>query len=130
MKLKFLKPLIFSEELIGKVLFVGVLMSAIIVLFGGMHYLYLHGKQTYVNPLYLENAFHFSFYTMMIGLSKFDPTAFILLGFFILLLTQLARVILTACYFIAKKNLLYFGVSLLVLFLLVYSIAKGFVKAL
>jgi uncharacterized membrane protein len=114
-----------SELLIGKVLRLGVLISTAIVLLGGGLFLIQHASETHTNSIFIKTKTVFSFYSVIKGSLQFKPDSLIFFGLSILLLTQLIRVFLTACYFIEEKEKRYFWASLFVFFALVYSIWHG-----
>jgi len=114
-----------SEILIGQVLRLGILIATTIVLLGGCLFLIQHGSEIHTNSIFIKTQAVFSFYSIIKGISQFKPDSLILFGLSILLLTQLIRVFLTACYFIAEKEKQYFWASAFVFVALVYSIWHG-----
>lgn len=111
-----------SEILIAKILIVGVILSALVVLFGGSLFLMHHAFDPHVNPLFSSTHYIFSFVDTIQGIFEFNPNSFVLLGFFILLLTQVVRVFLTGLYFIERKEKFYSWISFFILAVLIYSL--------
>lgn len=114
-----------SEILIGRVLRLGVLIATAIVLLGGGLFLIQHGSEIHINPIFVNTHPVFSFDAIFDGILKFESRSLILLGLLVLLLTQLIRVFLTACYFTQEKEKQYFWASVFVFVALVYSIWHG-----
>ena len=114
-----------SEVLIGKTLLFGVLLSALIVLWGGTLYLIQHGSEAYINPVFSKAQGLLSFHSLWMGVLQLEPRSIILFGLGILLITQLARVLLTAWFFLQRKEKFYFWTSIFVFGVLLYSILKG-----
>jgi len=114
-----------SDILIGRVLLIGVLISASVVFFGGTLFLIQHGIEIHSNPIFSKTQVVFSFHSMMVGILHLEPRSLIMLGLFTLLLTQWVRVFLTAWYFIEKKEKFYFWTSIFVFVMLIYSIWNG-----
>lgn len=111
-----------TDILIGKILLIGVIISASIVLLGGIIFLMQHGTDIYVNQTFSKSLEIFSVKSVMVGIIQFNARSLIIFGLSILFLTQLLRVILTALYFIEKKEFSYFWMSILVFAVLLYSI--------
>ena len=113
-----------SELLIGKVLQWGLWLAVLVVGLGGTFYLIQCGQdiiQYKELDLMLDLNFKESliFYT-----ERCSAQIIILIGLFILLLTQVLRVILTAWLFFKKKDYPFVWISLSVLIILIYSIFR------
>jgi uncharacterized membrane protein len=112
-----------AQLLIGNLLRTGVLVSAAVVLLGGVLYLGQHGSQlpmlhafqgepdqlTHI-PVIVQQALH--------G----DSRCIIQAGLLILILTPITRVVLSIVVFALEKDRLYVGITLVVLMLLLYSL--------
>jgi uncharacterized membrane protein len=111
------------ETAIGRMLQAGVLLSAAVVLTGGILFL---RHATGPRPDYS----HFqgvadrlrSPLTILAGARHGDPESIIQLGLLLLIATPVARVILAAAGFLLERDRLYFWISLLVLAILLYSL--------
>jgi len=111
------------EVAIGRMLQIGVMLAAAVVLLGGILYL---RQETGPRPDYshftgvaerfrspaeiVTNAFH--------GRAR----SIIQLGLLLLIATPVARVVLAAAGFLVERDYLYVGVSLIVLAVLLYSL--------
>lgn len=111
------------ENFVGILLRTGVLLSAAVVLFGGIVYLLRHGHsvadyhnfQGEQSPLRtLAGILH--------GAAHFSGRAVIQLGLLLLIATPIARVIFSAVAFVAERDYLYLVFTLAVLFILTYSL--------
>lgn len=111
------------EIAIGRMLQIGVLLAATVVLVGGL--LYLHGER---GPRPDYSHFHgeapalISPATIIANAFHGDPQSVIQLGLLLLIATPIARVVLAAIGFLFERDRLYFWVSLLVLAVLLYSL--------
>ena len=111
------------EVAIGRMLQAGVLLSAAVVLIGGV--LYLH-HSTGPRPDYS----HFNGVAealrspagIVSNAWRGDAQSIIQLGLLLLIATPIARVILAAVGFLIEHDRLYFWVSLIVLAVLLYSL--------
>lgn len=111
------------EVVIGTLLRVGVLLSAAVVILGGIIYLVRHGH-TIVNyrnfegsqsPLRkLSGIFH--------GLAQPSGRAIIQFGLLLLIATPVARVLFSAIAFARQRDHLYVALTLAVLAILTYSL--------
>lgn len=111
------------ELLIGQMLRIGLLLSVLIVLVGGVMYLIQNGHE-----LIHYQAFHEEpdgFYTMS-GILKsaltFSAVGIIQFGLLVLVLTQVLRVAMTIWLFIQERDVIFTGISFAILAVLVYSI--------
>lgn len=103
------------EQWIGQVLRWGLFLSLFIVLVGGACYLWQHG-----NDVIPYQVFSGKFTTILLS-----PQGIIQLGLFILIGTQVLRVILTAFLFLQCKDYVFTAISGGIFVLLIYSIFWG-----
>lgn len=112
------------ETLIGRLLRIGVILSATIVFLGGVHYLFQHQGPAQSFQVFHgepENLRHVSgIVDFAIGLHS---RGFIQLGLLILIATPVARVAFSVIGFAGERDWLYVGVTLTVLTLLLYGLA-------
>lgn len=112
-----------TEHVIGNLLRAGVLLSAFVVLAGGIYYLAQQGTkhkdyhQFHGQPQYLCTVSG-----VVASAVKLDSHGIIQLGLLLLVLTPIARVIFSAISFGLEKDLTYVVVSLVVLAVLVYGL--------
>jgi uncharacterized membrane protein len=114
------------ESEIGQMLRIGVILSAIVVIFGGFLYLH-HG------PTPLTNYTHFHATPehlrdpigVLHGVAHLDAESIIQLGILLLIATPLVRVGLCVVGFARQRDRLYVGISAAVLLILIYSLVRG-----
>lgn len=112
-----------TEHVIGTLLRAGVLLSAFVVLAGGIYYLAQHesSRTDYRHfrgqPQYLCTASG-----VVASAVKLDSRGIIQLGLLLLVLTPIARVLLSAVSFGLVGDFTYVGISLLVLAVLIYGL--------
>ena len=115
------------ELLIGSLLRWGVILSALVVTFGGVVYLYRHGhEESNYTHFASEPIFTRQLKAIITGVIDFRGRAIIQLGIILLIATPVARVLLSAIGFIAEKDYMYVGIATLVLAIIVVSMLGGF----
>jgi uncharacterized membrane protein len=113
------------EIFLGKLLRVGVVIAAIIVLVGGVAFL-AHSSQ----PRGDYRAFHgeapgmTSVEGVVRGAVAMEPLGVIQFGLLVLIATPVARVLFSMLGFALERDWMYVGVTAIVLSLLVYSLAN------
>jgi uncharacterized membrane protein len=114
------------ELIIAYLLRAGAILSAALVLAGGVVYLLNHGGgQPDRAAFHGEPASLRSVGGIAGGAAGGDPRAIIQLGLLVLIATPVARVAFSVFAFLRQRDLLYVGVTLIVLALLTYSLAVG-----
>lgn len=112
-----------AEQIIGHLLRAGVLLSAFVVLLGGVLYLRqaAHVRRDYhtfhgITPSLktIPGVLHRA--------AKFDPESIIQLGLLLLITTPVARVAFSIAAFALERDWLYVGITLLVLGVLFFSL--------
>jgi uncharacterized membrane protein len=116
----------YVEELIGNLLRVGVTLAAAVVLFGGIVYLFRHGRAA---PQYHVFMGEPTDLRSVSGIVK-DALAFrgrglIQLGLLLLIATPVARVAFSVAAFAMQRDRLYVVVALAVLAVLMCSLTGG-----
>ena len=111
------------DEHIGKLLRIGTLSSAFVILLGGVLYLARHGHDhpTYHTFRGVSPELH-SLSGILSGAAHFHSLAIIQFGLLMLIATPIARVALCVYAFFAERDLLYVVVTLIVLSVLLYSL--------
>jgi uncharacterized membrane protein len=110
------------EIIIGTLLRTGVILSAAVVLVGGILYLAHYGQNI---PNY--NTFHGeperlkSLSDIVRGAVAMEPRSIIQLGLLLLIATPVARVIFSAIAFAIERDSMYVVITLIVLGILLYS---------
>lgn len=108
------------ELIIARTLRFGLLFAIFIELIGGLGYFIQAGH----DKIYFTEFHEPTRSLIEIGrnLSVFSFSGLILIGFLILMMTQMIRVSLTAWLFFHKKDKVFTGISLFILAILLYSI--------
>ncbi|MFA6540256.1 MAG: DUF1634 domain-containing protein [Bacteroidota bacterium] len=115
------------EALIGTLLRVGVITSAVVVFFGAVvffaqHHNTLIGFQTFTGePEGLSNVF-----AIIANAFQFNGLAIIQFGILLLIATPIARVFFSLGAFFIEGDRLYVGITLVVLCILMYSLSGGY----
>jgi uncharacterized membrane protein len=114
----------YVDRLIGHLLRGGVLLSAVVVLFGGGLYLTRHGGETSDRRTFYGEPAEFRHFVGIIQAAT-DGSArgVIALGLLLLVATPIARVALAAFGFLREHDWLYTGVAAFVLGVLLISLA-------
>lgn len=100
-----------TELGIAKIMLLGVVITCIAVICGGVFCLINDGNMD-IYSLYYAAALHIITW----------PQTWILFGIWVLIITQPVRIFATACLFLQRKEMVLFAVSLLVLIMLLCSI--------
>ena len=114
------------EGIIGDLLRFGVTAAALVVLFGGILLIFRHGESATDLHIFrgepkdlrtvsgiLRDAIHFQ------GLGTIQ------FGLLLLVATPIARVVFSAVAFAIQRDFMYVGITLVVLFVLMFSILGG-----
>jgi uncharacterized membrane protein len=112
-----------AEQLVGRILQIGVLLSALVVLAGGLLYLSQNAQKTaghhrfHVESERLRNV-------PEIGRDavRLDSRAVMQLGVLLLILTPVARVAFTVLVFLVERDYTFVAVTLFVLAMLLFSL--------
>lgn len=114
------------ELIIGKLLRAGVLLSASVVVVGGMIYLLRHGNEIADYRTFRgELSTLRSFPGIVHGVLDRSGRAVIQLGLLLLIATPIARVVFSAVAFARERDYLYVAFTLAVLAVLAYSLLGG-----
>jgi len=113
------------EHMIGNLLRWGVILAAAVVLAGGVLYLIQHGTDhadyhDFHGPLVPLNGVS----GIMRDAAALHSRGIIQLGLLLLVLTPIARVILSAIGFIMERDWMYLAMTLVVLAVLLYSLMR------
>ena len=114
------------EALLGHLLRVGVMLAAVVVVLGGILYLGRYGMSA---PNYQafkgEPADLRTVSGVIMNALQFRSRGIIQLGLLLLIATPIARVVLSIIGFVRQRDGSYVLVTLIVLFLLLYSLMGG-----
>lgn len=111
------------ESVMGTLLITGVIISAALVVFGGIIYLYQNGfSYPHFKTFRSEPSSLRSVKQIIKGVGNLDSLSIIQLGLLLLIATPVSRVIFSIIGFLFEKDYLYVIISLIVLIILAYSI--------
>ncbi|MGN6194372.1 MAG: DUF1634 domain-containing protein [Ginsengibacter sp.] len=111
------------ESVMGTLLITGVIISAALVIFGGIIYLYQNGfSYPHFKTFRSEPSSLRSVKQIIKGVVHLDSLSIIQLGLLLLIATPVSRVIFSIIGFLFEKDYLYVIISLIVLIILAYSI--------
>lgn len=114
------------EVIIGNLLRLGVIISSLVILTGGVIFLFNHGltKPDYHTFRGLTGSLH-SISSVVKGASKGTGENIIEFGVLLLIATPVARILFSILGFIAEKDRLYIVLTLIVLFIITSSVLLG-----
>jgi uncharacterized membrane protein len=111
------------EIIVGNLLRSGVLLSAAVVIFGGIVYLSRHGHDVASYRTFHGDSSPLRTLTGILhGTLQFTASAIIQFGMLLLIATPIARVIFSAIAFAVERDYLYVAFTLTVLAILAYSL--------
>ncbi len=111
------------ERAIGQLLRIGVALSAAVVFIGGVIYLMKYGGTHPAYKTFLGEPAEFIRVPMILrNAAAGRGRDLIQLGLLLLILTPVARVAVSVLVFLAEKDWLYVGFTLIVLAVLIYSL--------
>ena len=110
------------ELVIGKILRIGVAVSATLLIIG-MLLAIIHGGTGYS-----EYQCPTTFTEIFSGIAAFKAGAVIMLGLFCLILTPVLRVVVSIYAFAKEGDYLYVWITVIVLVILIIGMAIGFIK--
>ena len=114
------------EQIIGRLLQLGVLLAAIVVLTGGILLLVQYGSEIAAFQVFRGESGALSSVTGIISTAlRGDSRAIVQLGLLLLIATPVARVALTLVAFAVKRDRLYVVTTLIVLAVLLYGLVWG-----
>ncbi|WP_353989179.1 DUF1634 domain-containing protein [Pediococcus argentinicus] len=108
------------ELLIGRILQIGVIVSAIIIVLGIALWL-IQGGSGYSNGIFPHR-----FWTVTSGVLVFKPYAVVMLGIFCLILTPVLRVVVSIYAFAKEHDQLYVWITTIVLVILLIGMYIGY----
>lgn len=108
------------ELVIGQVLRVGVVISAIVILIGIL-LLVFTGKTGYA-----PNVYPITVKAILTGILALKPFAILMLGLFLLILTPVLRVVVSIYAFAKEKDQLYVWITTFVLVILIVGMVIGY----
>jgi uncharacterized membrane protein len=114
------------ELIMGRLLQVGVLLAASVVLVGGVLYAVAHAGSLVDYRVFTARPIQVRHPAALLGgIARGDPSAIIELGILLLVATPICRVIFAVVAFAVERDRLYVAISLAVLTVLVYGMLRG-----
>lgn len=114
------------EQIIGRLLQVGVLLAAAVVIVGGAALVSQYGRHhADFAAFHGEGEGLRSIGGIVRGVAGFDSRAIVQLGLVLLIATPVARVALTLVAFFVQRDRLYVAITAIVLALLLYGLIWG-----
>jgi uncharacterized membrane protein len=111
------------ENVVGRLLQIGVMSAATVVLIGAVLYLTRHGAELVSYSDFRGEPLDYrTFRGILHGVAAWRGRAFIQLGLLLLIATPVARVAFSVWGFAEEKDRLYIGFTLIVLAVLLYSL--------
>lgn len=107
------------ELLIGKIMRIGVLIAAFVMIIG-LGLLLVTGKSGYSGTFYPTTL-----QAIIAGVCAFKAAAWMMLGIFLLILTPVLRVVISIYAFAKEKDHLYVWITSIVLVILIISFIIG-----
>ena len=113
------------ERIMGRLLQVGVLASATVVLAGGIRYLLTHAGEQADYRSFVPHALQLRHPAVLLyGIAHADAASIIQLGILMLIATPIARVVFAFLAFIAERDRLYIAISAVVLAVLLFGMLR------
>jgi uncharacterized membrane protein len=114
------------QLLLGQVLRAGTVVSICVVFFGGIIYLTRHGHAV-ANYSVFKGIPDFVSHAkgLFDGVLNFRGQPIIQIGIILLIATPILRVVFSAIGFALERDYMYVGISLLVLFIICFSMING-----
>lgn len=113
------KEMLEVEIVIGKIMRIGVLFSAAVMILGFAMFL-ITG-----NSGYPATSFPTTLPAIWQGLISFNAYAYMMAGIYLLILTPVLRVVISIYAFYQEKDILYVKITSLVLLILIISVIVG-----
>lgn len=108
------------ELIIGKILRIGVVVSAIVIILGIVLY-FVNGGTGYADGEWPQR-----FGVMFQGVVQGKSYAVIMLGIFLLILTPVLRVVVSIYAFAKERDILYVYITTAVLIILIFAMVFGY----
>jgi uncharacterized membrane protein len=114
------------ELIMGRLLQVGVLLAATVMLAGGVMYALAHSGARSDYRVFTSRPIQLRHPALLLGgIARGDPSAIIDLGILLLVATPICRVIFAVIAFAMERDRLYVAISLTVLAVLLYGLLRA-----
>lgn len=108
----------------GRILHVGILLSIVLVMAGGISFLLQHGGESLQNNIFLSTNYDIDILQIWRSKLLFSPIGLIELGLLTLVMAQILRVALLSYYYIAIRDYWFMIFSLFILSIILYSLLR------
>lgn len=115
------------ETIMGFILTLGTLVSAILVLLGGIMFLSQHGNANVKTELLFSSPVHINTQFIKETITNFSPLGIIELGLLFLVATQILRVALLVLYYFETRDFYFFGICSFVLVIILSTFVYNFI---
>jgi uncharacterized membrane protein len=114
------------QSIIGWTLRIGVLVSMLVVAFGGILFLYRYGGSIADYHVFKGVPEFVQAGGLFNGLAQFKSRSIIQIGIMLLIATPILRVVFSAIGFVIEKDYLYIFITLIVLGIIFFSMMNGY----
>ncbi|RXK86677.1 DUF1634 domain-containing protein [Filimonas effusa] len=112
---------------LGNLLRIGVILSALLVLAGGIIYIFQQGNGP--RPQYVsftgENSELLQLSDILKGMTRLQGASIIQFGLIVLIATPIARIVISAIGFALEKDYMYLVIAAIVLLIILVSLFSG-----
>ena len=115
------------ETIMGFILTLGTLFSAILVLIGGVMFLAQYGNANVKTELLFSSPVHINAQFISETISSFSPLGIVELGLLSLVATQILRVALLVFYYLTTRDYYFFGICSFVLLVILSTFVYNFI---
>jgi uncharacterized membrane protein len=109
------------QDMIGIVLLMGTLISAVIVILGGLFYLLQYGNENMHTEFLQSDTYQLSIKQLWQMALSFSSKGIIMLGLLSLVMTQIVRVALLTWFYMILRDYWFILFSVFILIVLIYS---------
>lgn len=115
------------EQLVGRILIIGVVTASTVVLIGGILYLNQHGQLAVPDYRVFkgEGTDYTTFSGIFKGAFQLSTTEIIQMGVLVLIATPILRVICSLFAFVLERDKMYIFITLIVLCIMMFSVFGG-----
>ena len=107
---------------LGRILQVGIFLSIVLVLLGGVMFLLAHGSEPIQDNVLLATNYNIDILTILQSPQRFSPIGFIELGLMVLVMAQILRVAMLCCYYTVIRDAWFMLFSFFILAVILYSL--------
>jgi len=112
------------KHLLGLLLQIGIILSILLVLVGGISFLLQHGGESYQNNVILSTNYDIDIIKIWHNHHFNSPIGFIELGLLTLVIMQVLRVVLLALYYILIRDYWFISFNIFILSIILFSLIR------